>query len=212
MYSHFASLWLQSPACFPLRPATHFPPLILSALPSFSFLSSVFPCIHIFHCIYTYYNEECSRSDGLALFNQLFPMIKKYNESNGTLISSLITWLFSAWNAVQFIEHYAKWELFYIPLFSFFVHLTCLFSCGKVFNILSRALEVETAEIAHWDLAFIWFRNAKEKWTNCLLFYVLFISRCQLFISLLGLNWPSIQGHGRPRAQSAMTQTGECID
>ncbi len=90
LYSHFVSLWLQSPSCIPLRHATHFPPLILSTPFILFFYACVFPCIHIFHCIYTYYNEECSRSEGL---NQLIPMIKKDNESKGTLISSLIMWL-----------------------------------------------------------------------------------------------------------------------
>ncbi len=132
--------------------------------------------------------------------NQLFLMIKKYNESKGTLISSLIMWLlflsFSNRN-FSFPQFSAAFETQFsllntlpieVVLCTIIFIFTCFFSYGKVFNILSRALEVETAEIAHWDRAFIWFRNAKEKWPNCLLFYVLFISRCQLFISLLSLN------------------------
>ncbi len=107
---------------FGFNPLLVFPwdmPLIFrpSSCPLHSlFYACVFPCIHIFHCIYTYYDEECSRSEGLALLNQLFPIIKKDYESKVTLISSLIMWLlflsFSNQNFSfpQFPQHSAAFE------------------------------------------------------------------------------------------------------
>ncbi len=87
IHSHFASLWLQSPACFPLRHATHFPPLILST-PFIIFFLHAYFLVFIYFIVFTHITMK--NALGVRVLNQLFPIIKKDYESKVTLISSLI--------------------------------------------------------------------------------------------------------------------------